>query len=815
MQRDRRGDRDIQAVDARGHGNPRQTVGGVAGPLRQTRELAPDEDRHPFGHGDLVDRAGVAVDRQADQVQSPFLSQANEVGRPVARSDGRNRQGMPERDAQALAIEMVMAARAEDDRVDPERRRVAVERSDVVDVGDVLADEDRPQRTVARESVELKRGGVRAMSDRQHTTMDGEARDRLHRALGSRVERDAPVAGAVHRLAHGRRVPMLDEDRSRHARTLEHAVDDEARFADEEPSASGRPEQVAIAHACVVGDARIIERVNRDDRSARRRREVIRFVAIARFAHAFIIAELRCRYTPLRMAETKFPGRDGPGDERDPLASGKEPLAAGDHVGHHDPDAPTDSAIEHPTDETPEDRRVGELLQGSIDAEELAEAVEQQEAPDAADTLEHIQLEEGGEQAAEVLAEMDVESAAEALAHMITALGVSVLEDLIDEDPAYAGKLIEEMAPDDATDLLQALPDGDRDRLLGMLGKVEAVKLRRLLDFDERSAGGMMTTDYLAVRDSMTVAEAIEAIRRAETETEWIYVFVVDWRATLKGRVTMRRLLLGRPEQKIIELCDSPVDAVHPDMPREEVAREFEKYDYLVLPVVDEQHRLLGVITVDDIIDSIREESTEDAQMMVGAGKEEAVFSTTAEKFKSRLPWLIVNLFTSSLAAIVVIQFAEILDAIWILAAIMPVIANQAGNAGQQSLAVTLRGIVLDQVRPQTVRSLIFREGLVGFLNGTCNGILVGGIVALLEWFLVPGTNAWGLGAVVAIAMTVALTVGCVVGTSVPLLLRRFGADPATASTIFLTMVTDSFSFFTFLGLAMLLQNWFLSPVTA
>jgi magnesium transporter len=515
------------------------------------------------------------------------------------------------------------------------------------------------------------------------------------------------------------------------------------------------------------------------------------------------------------MAETRLPGPDGPGDERDPLASGTRPLGAGDHVGAHDLDGPTDSAIEHPTDETPEDRRVGQLLQGSIDAEELAEAVEQQEAPDAADTLEHIQLEEGGEQAAEVLAEMDVESAAEALAHMITALGVSVLEDLIDEDPAYAGRLIEEMAPDDATDLLQALPDGDRDRLLGMLGKVEAVKLRRLLDFDERSAGGMMTTDYLAVRDSMTVAEAIEAIRRAETETEWIYVFVVDWRATLKGRVTMRRLLLGRPEQKIIELCDSPVDAVHPEMPREEVAREFEKYDYLVLPVVDEQHRLLGVITVDDVIDSIREESTEDAQMMVGAGKEEAVFSTTAEKFRSRLPWLIVNLFTSSLAAIVVIQFAQILDAIWILAAIMPVIANQAGNAGQQSLAVTLRGIVLDQVRPQTVRSLIFREGLVGFLNGTCNGLLVGGIVALLEWILVPGTNAWGLGAVVAIAMTVALTVGCVVGTSVPLLLRRFGADPATASTIFLTMVTDSFSFFTFLGLAVLLQNWFLAPVTA
>lgn len=464
--------------------------------------------------------------------------------------------------------------------------------------------------------------------------------------------------------------------------------------------------------------------------------------------------------------------------------------------------------IEHPTEETAEDRRVEQLLRHSIDVDVLAEAVEQQEAPDAADTLEHLQLEE--EQAAEVLAEMDVESAADALAHMLTPLGVSVLEDLIIEDPVYAGKLIEEMAPDDATDLLQALPDEHRDKLLGMLGKVEAVKLRRLLDFDERSAGGMMTTDYLAVRDTMTVAEATEAIRRAETETEWIYVFAVDWKGTLRGRVTMRRLLLGKPEQKIIELCDSPVDAVHPDLPREEVAREFEKYDYLVLPVVDQLHRLIGVITVDDVIDSIREESTEDAQTMVGAGKEEAVFSSVGEKFKSRLPWLVVNLFTSSLAAIVVHMFTDLIATLAILAAIMPVIANQAGNAGQQSLAVTLRGIVLDQVRPQTARALVMREGVVGFLNGTFNGVLMGLVVALIEWISVPNSNAWGLGAVVAIAMTLALTIGCVVGTAMPLVVRRFGADPATASTIFLTMVTDSVSFFSFLGLASTLQHWFL-----
>jgi magnesium transporter len=470
-------------------------------------------------------------------------------------------------------------------------------------------------------------------------------------------------------------------------------------------------------------------------------------------------------------------------------------------------ETPTSSAVEQAMESTAEDLRVEQLLQHSIDVPILAEAVEAQEAADAADTLETLEAAEEG-QAAEVLGEMDVESAAEALAHMLTPLGVGVLEDLIDEDPQYAGQLIAEMAPDDATDLLQALPDEQRDRLLGMLGKVEAVALRRLMNFDERSAGGMMTTDYLAVRDTMTVAEAIEAIRRSETASEWIYVFVVDWKGTLRGRVTMRRMLLAKPEQKVIEIADSPVDAVQPDVSREDVAREFERYDYLVLPVIDAQHRLIGVVTVDDVLDSIREESTEDAQTMVGAGKEEAVFSTTREKFQGRFPWLVVNLFTSSVAAIVVKQFEGLIAEIAILAVVMPVIANQAGNAGQQSLAVTLRGIVLDQVRPQTARSLILREGFVGFLNGAINGIAVGIVVALLESFEHPAEPSWQLGAIIAISMTIALTIGCIVGTSMPLLLRRVGADPATASTIFLTMVTDSMSFLTFLGLAQLLVSW-------
>jgi magnesium transporter len=454
--------------------------------------------------------------------------------------------------------------------------------------------------------------------------------------------------------------------------------------------------------------------------------------------------------------------------------------------------------VEDPAVETPEDLRVEALLRNEFDAPELAQAVEEQEPADAAETLER--LDEG--EAADVLEEMGTESAAEALAHMLPALGVSVLEDLIEEDPAYAGQLIEEMAPDDATELLRELPDGYRDRLLGTLGKVEAVKYRRLLDYDEHTAGGMMNSEYLHLRDTQSVAEAIEIVRRAESESECIEIYVVDWTGKLLGKTTMRGLLLARPDRRIAEIMATPVDAVQAELDRQSVAQEFRKYDYLTLPVVDEQGRLLGVITFDDVLDTVAELGTEDAQAMVGAGKEEAVFSSTRQKFRSRFPWLVVNLFTSSVSALVVLMFEGLIAQIALLAVIMPVIANQSGNAGQQSLAVTLRGIVLDQVRSTTAAALVLREAIVGFLNGSINGLLIGAVVAVGGHLLHPGEAKWQLGVVVAIAMSVALTVGCTVGASIPLVLRRFGLDPATASTIFLTMVTDSVSFLVFLGLA-------------
>ena len=458
--------------------------------------------------------------------------------------------------------------------------------------------------------------------------------------------------------------------------------------------------------------------------------------------------------------------------------------------------------IGHPSTPSEEDLRVAAMLEHTIDVPVLASAVEAQESADAADTLEAL----SGSEAAEVLGKMGVDAAGEALAEMVLPLASSVLVDLIQDDIGFAAAMLESMAPDDATDLLQELDHADRESLLGEMPPAPANGLRRLLDHHEESAGGMMTTEFLAVREDMTAAEATEAIRRSAVDDDPHFTFVIDWEGHLRGTLSLRRLLIADPGELISHICNREVEAIPPELDREAVAREFEKYDFLVLPVVDAEHRLLGVVEVDDVIEIIRAESTEDANRMVGAGKEEAVYSTARQKLKGRFPWLLVNLFTSSIAAIVVLQFEGLITEIAVLAVLMPVIANQAGNAGQQSLAVTLRGIVLEQIRPNRAMPLILREAMVGLINGMLGGLIVGLVICVVG--SVFGDASWRLGVVAALAMTVALAIGTFTGSSLPLVMRRLGFDPATASTIFLTMVTDSMSFFVFLGLASALHSW-------
>ncbi|MCX5663146.1 MAG: magnesium transporter [Planctomycetota bacterium] len=463
----------------------------------------------------------------------------------------------------------------------------------------------------------------------------------------------------------------------------------------------------------------------------------------------------------------------------------------------------SEGSVSDPRIETAEDALVDDLIESDASPELIADAVEQQDAADAATTLEALPQDE----ASDVVGEMEVDAAADALSHMSIPLAVSVIEDLIEENPSFAGRMLSEMAPDDATDLLQALPKQDRDRLLALMGVGTALNLRELMVHPRESAGGMMTTQYLSVRENESVAEAIEHIRRGEPIEHAQQAFVTDRKGRLKGTIGLRKLLVSRSGELIGDICERHVDAVSPELDRELLAREFEKYDYLELPIVDHSQRLLGIVTVDDVIDIIRAEGTEDAQRMVGAGKEEGAYSTVIQKLRGRFVWLVINLLTCAVGAVVVLQFEGMIKELAFLAVLMPVIANQSGTAGQQSLAVTLRGIVLDQLLPRHTSTHIRRELTAGLINGVLCGMLFGGFVAV---FKIMNGESWHIGIVIAISMSTTMMIGCATGSAMPLIMRRLGFDPATASTIFLTMITDSMSFFIFLGIASLVGQWIL-----
>ena len=450
--------------------------------------------------------------------------------------------------------------------------------------------------------------------------------------------------------------------------------------------------------------------------------------------------------------------------------------------------------------ESPEDVVVRELLDRSIDLQTFTPAVEALDPADAADALEELESED----AADVVYEMEDDTAAENLAEMQTPLAVTVLEDLADEyGPMEAAKYIELMDFDDAVDILQEMSDALRKSILGCIALERAKRLRMLLAHDPESAGGMMRPDCVVVNVEGKKRDAVRAMRDAAW---WNFnrIFVVDDGGRLVGEIAMRDLLIADDDEPVRHLMGRDIDFLRPDLDREEIADAFERYDYTVMPVVGADDQLLGVVTVDDVLETIHDEATEDTYRMVGAGKSEAVYSGLADKFKGRIPWLVVNLFTSILAASIVFHFDDLIGKLAILAVIMPMIANQAGNAGQQSLAVTLRGLVLGEVRAKRIWPLIWREALLGLLTGAIVGAAVGITIGLLSMSGQFSEASWYLGIIVAIAMTLALGVGCLAGTLVPLIMERLNRDPATASTIFLTMITDSMSFLTFLGLAWL-----------
>lgn len=428
----------------------------------------------------------------------------------------------------------------------------------------------------------------------------------------------------------------------------------------------------------------------------------------------------------------------------------------------------------------------GKGLHGDVDQRVL-------DALHPADTADHIE-ELNLEEQVKFIKQLPVKDAADSIAEMDKYDQRKLMVRL---NNGLAARVLELMSPDDATDILEDFDDDRREAILRQIKAEDREELSTLLTFDPETAGGVMNTEVAMLREDLTVDQAIHDIR-AEVEDKSIpyYAYLVDSKNHLTGVVSMRDLLITRPGRKLKELINNQhLISVRYDVDKEEVARLIAHYNFLALPVVDFDHRFLGVVTVDDVIDILHEEASEDMQAMVGAGTDETTDSPWMYSVRKRLPWLIINVANSAISAWVVHLFEGNIAKMAILAVLMPIVANQAGNTGQQALAVMIRQFATEKFDRKKSWLAVIRELKIGFANGLCVSALVFLVVFLM-------TSSAGLAGIMSIALFFDMIIGAVVGGSIPIILKEFGRDPAQASSIFLTTITDSMGFFSLLGLA-------------
>lgn len=412
-----------------------------------------------------------------------------------------------------------------------------------------------------------------------------------------------------------------------------------------------------------------------------------------------------------------------------------------------------------------------------------------------ADMAEHLENLSLAKQVC-VLRHLPAEDAAEALAELDENVAVGVLENM---DPDVAAQIIAEMSPDDAVDVLDELDESHREELLKRLEKEDSDELRHLLAFDPDSAAGVMNTEIILLDRNLVVDAAIQQIRQEiEDKENPYYAYVVDASDILLGVLSLRDLLLMKPGTCISEAMHSKSLITVPyDMDKEEVASLLSHYNFMAIPVVDYEGHIMGVVTYDDIMDIINDEASADMLGMVGADPDEHVDTPWLESVRRRLPWLMVNLFNSAISASVVYLFEGSIASMAALAVLMPMVANQAGNTGQQALAVMLRQLATDRLDRRRTWKAVLREGKIGFITGSVMAVVAGIGAGIF------GNNLM-LGFVMGAALLFDMLLGAVAGGSIPLVLRALGRDPAHASSIFLTTLTDGAGFFIFLGLATL-----------
>src|SRR5919106_5711023 len=405
------------------------------------------------------------------------------------------------------------------------------------------------------------------------------------------------------------------------------------------------------------------------------------------------------------------------------------------------------------------------------------------------------------EAAFSLLAERNGRLAMEAVSELGPEAGAALLATRSAEEIA---KLAQEIPSDDAAALIDYLPEELSAAVLDLMRPKESGVVENLLEYDEQTAGRIMNPHVFALNEDMTVGEAITALQNARDVEMVFYLYVVDERRHLVGVVSLRRLLLVSPETPLKRIMTADLLSVRVDTDQEEVARLVASYNLLAIPVVDEENKLVGVITVDDVIDVIKDEATEDIYRLAGVAGDERAFTPAGESLRKRLPWLSINLATAFMAASVVALFEGTIERITALAVFMPIVAGMGGNAATQTLTVVVRGIALGELSWSNSRKALLKEALVGLSNG----VVLGLVAALVAW--VTRGNAT-LGLVLCAAMIINMFVAATAGTLVPLGLRAANIDPALASSVFITTLTDVFGFFSFLGLATVFMR-FLVP---
>ncbi len=385
---------------------------------------------------------------------------------------------------------------------------------------------------------------------------------------------------------------------------------------------------------------------------------------------------------------------------------------------------------------------------------------------------------------AEVFAELDPKIMSEIVDHMDFDTFVSAVQELDSDDAVF---ILEDMDEKDVQEVLEQIPETDR------------LVLQRALDYPEDSAGRMMRSDYVAVPPFWTVGQTIDYLREdRDLPDEFLEIFVVEPTHKPIGIVQLNQVLRAQRGAVMGEIIDDDFTAVSVDMDREQVARLFERYNLVSAPVVDPEQRMVGVITADDILEVITEEAGEDILRLGGVTGEATMSDSVVGSVRGRFVWLFVNLATAIVASLVIGLFDASIEKMVALAVLMPIVASMGGNAGTQTLTIAVRGLATRELSVVTARRVILREVSIGLINGLLFAA-IGGLIGAF-WF----NDIW-LGAVLAMAMVVTLIVAALSGILVPIGLDRMGVDPAVASSVFVTTVTDVIGFLAFLGFATIL----------